>query len=400
MSISKFISTPLVLTLSLLSYSSFASDFVYITTGQDMAQESLIHMKSAHPMEIIKQENGISLIKVHKDSLEDISHIAHEDHKRCGGYIFHETLEEASKEVSAVAEKTFAKEVVFADYNLDQDIAVQNLLPEVKEANIRATITKLTSFKNRYYDADTGVDSQEWLYNQWKSFAQGRADYKVEKYEHSSWKQPTVIATIKGKSDETIVIGGHGDSIAGFWGRARAAAPGADDNASGIATLTEVLRVLVTSNYQPEKTIQFMSYAAEEVGLRGSKEMAKLYKNNGENVVGVLQLDMTNFNGSDLDIVMMTDYTNQAQNAFLGSLIDKYLPGVSWGYDKCGYACSDHASWTGEGFPASIPFEAKKRDMNGDIHTSRDTLSQSGGVADHAHKFAKLGLAFAIELDK
>lgn len=400
MKASKTLITSLLLSLGLVSHSAFASEFVYITTGQDMTTESLVHMKSNHPMEIVKEENGISLIKVHKDSLEDISHVAHEEHKRCGGYIFHDSLEEAQKEMNSTAIKAFAKEVVFADYSLDQEVTVQNLLPEVTEIKIRETILKLSSFKNRYYQSRTGVESQDWLYDLWKSFAPNRSDFTVEKYEHPSWMQPTVIATIKGKSDETIVIGGHGDSIAGFWGRANAKAPGADDNASGIATLTEVLRVLLNSNYKPEKTIQFMSYAAEEVGLRGSKEMARMYKGQNKNVIGVLQLDMTNYNGSSLDILLVNDFTNEAQNKFLGSLIDKYLPGVSWGYTKCGYACSDHASWTGEGFPASAPFEAEKRDMNGHIHTSRDTLDQSDGTADHAQKFAKLALAYALELDR
>ena len=47
-----------------------------------------------------------------------------------------------------------------------------------------------------------------------------------------------------------------------------------------------------------------------------------------------------------------------------------------------------------------MPFEARKSDMNGKIHSSKDTISVSGGNAEHASKFAKMGLAFAIELDK
>ena len=156
----------------------------------------------------------------------------------------------------------------------------------------------------------------------------------------------------------------------------------------------------MASSYKPTKTIKFMAYAAEEVGLLGSKEIARSFRENGENVVGVLQLDMTNFKGSsDKDIVMMTDFTNAAQNAFLGKLIDEYLQ-LSWGYDKCGYGCSDHASWHSVGYPASIPFEAKKSDMNRAIHTSRDTIGLSRGNAEHAAKFAKLALSYIVELDK
>lgn len=377
-----------------------AEDYVYITTGADLATESLVHTKSARDMEFIKSNNGISLVKVPKSEVDSISHLAHEEYHRCGGFMLHESYDEALWELEERSAKSLAKNVVFADYNLDQDVTVNQFISEISEANIRSTIVKLSSYKNRYYKSQTGVDSQDWLYNTWKDLGKNRTDFTVEKWEHSSWDQPSVVATLKGKSDEIIVIGGHGDSIAGFWNRARATAPGADDNASGIATVTEALRVLVQSNYVPEKTIKFMSYAAEEVGLLGSKAIATDFNKNNKPVVGVLQLDMTNYNGSELDIVLMTDYTNSAQNAFIGTLIDKYLPEVSWGYDKCGYGCSDHASWHSQGFPASVPFEARMNDMNDHIHSSRDTIDQSGGTADHAQKFAKLAVAYIVELDK
>ena len=129
------------------------------------------------------------------------------------------------------------------------------------------------------------------------------------------------------------------------------------------------------------------------------KEIARSYKAQNKNVIGVLQLDMTNFNGSSNDISIVSDYTNDAQNTFLKTLIDTYLTDLTWATSTCGYACSDHASWTSQGFPASIPFEAQKNDMNRRIHTANDTIEQSGGTAEHALKFAKLALAYVIELD-
>src|SRR5204863_2474512 len=117
--------------------------------------------------------------------------------------------------------------------------------------------------------------------------------------------------------DEVVVLGGHLDSINARGGNRTARAPGADDDASGIATLTETLRVLLASNYRPERTIEFMAYAAEEVGLRGSQDIARAYQRDGVRVVGALQLDMTNFQGSDRDIWLMKDFTNAAQNDFV-----------------------------------------------------------------------------------
>lgn len=116
--------------------------------------------------------------------------------------------------------------------------------------------------------------------------------------------------------------------------------------------------------------------------------------------MGVLQLDMTNHKGTgDLDIVFMNDYTNQAQNEFMAKLVDEYVK-VPWGWSRCGYGCSDHASWHNEGFPASMPFESTMGDINRNIHTDDDVLAVSGENADHAEKFAKLAVAFMVEMGK
>src|SRR5690606_19840945 len=105
-------------------------------------------------------------------------------------------------------------------------------------------------------------------------------------------------------------------------------------------------------NYRPAKTLMFMGYAAEEVGLRGSDEIASNFKAQAKNVIGKMQLDMTNYKGSEEDIVLISDYTSKEQNAFVANLIEEYL-GVRWGWTACGYACSDHASWHRQGFAAS-----------------------------------------------
>ena len=372
----------------------------WITIDNDAADHAKAHLgKSA---KIHKSMNGITMMQIHEDDIPQLSHEMHHDFKRCGGFVFHDTEEEALATLSGESKRVFAQKGLFADYSIDQQDLVRPAVAMVKDSNISEVITKLQEFHNRYYQSQYGVDSQKYVKSKWESLVASRKDATVEFYNHSDWKQPSVILTIKGSvsPDEVIVVGGHADSIAGWFGGSRSRAPGADDNASGISTITEIIRVLADSNYQPKKTLKFMGYAAEEVGLRGSKEIAQKMKRDGANILGVMQLDMTNYNGSDLDIVMMTDYTNSTQNAFIGNLIDEYVSGVSWGYDKCGYACSDHASWHNAGFPASMPFEAKKRDMNSNIHTARDTISVSRNNASHAAKFAKMALAFVIELDR
>ena len=201
-----------------------------------------------------------------------------------------------------------------------------------------------------------------------------------------------------GKRDEIVVLGGHLDSIAS-WSGEDARAPGADDNASGIAVLTEALRILAEAGFRPERTVQFIGYAAEEVGLRGSQDLARQYAQQGRKVAGVIQFDMTNFKGSPEEIYLLSDNVDPGLSALLGRLIDAYI-GVRWSATNCGYACSDHASWTRSGFPASAAFESSMDDMNGNIHSARDTLANSGGNAAHSVAFAKLAVAFAAEVAK
>ncbi len=156
----------------------------------------------------------------------------------------------------------------------------------------------------------------------------------------------------------------------------------------------------VAKGYKPARTVKLMAYAAEEIGLRGSGAIAANHKSTGVNVVGVLQLDMINYRGSSYDIVMVSDYTNAAQNTFIRNLITKYLPGVTATSTTCGYGCSDHASWHNQGYPASIPFEALMGQDNPTIHTTSDTLAQTAGTATNSVKFTKLAAAYMAELAK
>lgn len=372
---------------------------LFLTIGSDAVSTANKSISTAFE---VNRADGISIIKVNEAEIETLSHMMHEKFNRCAGFVAHDSLEEAQAVLANAEVRKFAKTMPFMNYSIDQQETVEALVGQTSEFNIRTVIEKLSSFHNRFYKADTGVESQAWLKSKWEELSKGRNDVKVEYFNHSKWPQPSLVMTIEGsdKADEIVVIGGHADSISGWFGQSRNRAPGADDNASGIATITETIRLAMESGYKPSRTIKFMGYAAEEVGLLGSKDIAKSFKRDGKKVVGVMQLDMTNHKGTeDLDIVFMNDYTNAAQNEFMGKLIDTYVK-VPWGYSKCGYGCSDHASWHNEGYPASMPFESTMGDINGKIHTDRDTLANSDHNADHAEKFAKLAVAFMVEMGK
>lgn len=385
--------------LSVSAGATIENNKVFISIDSDAL--NFTKTKFGSRIEEVDSRDGISVMKIDEEALPWLSTLMQKNFNRCGGFMRHDDEADADNLLNSQGDQLFAKKNSFTAYKINQDAIVKPMLEQANSANIVAMITQLSAFQNRYYKGEFGKKSAAFIKDTWARLVSGRSDASVEFFQHAKWDQPSVILTIKGSSDETIVIGGHQDSINGYMGGATSRAPGADDNASGIATITEVVRLLVANSYQPQKTLKFIAYAAEEVGLLGSKAIAADFKKRDVNVIGVMQLDMTNFKGNELlDIVMMRDYTNEEQNKFVGSIIDHYIPGIKWGFDKCGYGCSDHASWHTQGYPASMPFESTMSTMNHKIHSVDDTLAVSGNNAYHALKFAKMAVGFVIELDR
>ena len=369
-----------------------AVETAYITIDAD-AVTTVKSLAADHhaALEVIEVDGDVAIASVPTAELEELSERMHAEHQRCGGFMIHESLADAHAALRPAAARTAM------DYTLDRGDNVRAVLPALSADSIHKTIGELSAMKNRYFRSESGAAASAWLAQRWRSFT-ARTDVTIELFDQG-YPQKSVIMTIPGTTlpDEVVVIGGHLDSISP--GGTSGTAPGADDDASGIATITEVARVLLAADFRPARTVKFMAYAAEEVGLRGSLAIVKDFTKRNVNVVGVLQLDMTNYQGSDRDIWLIDDHTDRAQNTFLSKLIETYTD-ATWGVDRCGYACSDHASWTRAGIPASMPFESRFRQSNREIHTTRDTLEMSGNNAAHAVKFARLGAAYALELAK
>jgi leucyl aminopeptidase len=341
----------------------------------------------------------VYLLAVKKHEVDRVARMLHRELRHCGGFMYHAGEAEGRQALSDTA-GTAPPAQTRPTYVIASQALVSPILVEMQDAHLRQTIADLSAFTNRYYSTDQGAAASDWLKEKWTGLAAQQSHISITQYSHTSYRQRSVIATIRGsdKAAEVVVLGAHLDSINIAGSSKSARAPGADDDASGVAGLTEVLRVIAAGGYQPRRTIKLIGYAAEEVGLRGSQDIAREHKKNGVNVVGVMQLDMINFKGSESDIYIFSDYTDSLQNDFLARLIKTYLPTLTIGYDKCGYGCSDHASWTAQGYAASMPFESAMSEDNPHIHTARDTFANSGEQALHALKFARLAAAFAIEL--
>ena len=113
-----------------------------------------------------------------------------------------------------------------------------------------------------------------------------------------------VVAELTGvKTPEKVyIVGSHYDTHLNVSGEC----PGGDDNASGTAGVLEAARIL--SQYSFESTIRFISFNAEEDGMRGSNDYVdNVVTANSENIAGMINLDMILRPGWDNDPTELED---------------------------------------------------------------------------------------------
>lgn len=144
--------------------------------------------------------------------------------------------------------------------------------------------------------------ARDWLLAELRSYAAesgGRMTVEAQSYiQEPASRIPTatritnVVATLRGSvtPERVYVVSGHYDSRVTDVMDAVSDAPGADDDASGVAVALELARVM--ARRRPAATIVFAAVAGEEQGLYGSAYMAQQFKAAGADVQGMFTNDI------------------------------------------------------------------------------------------------------------
>ncbi|QLL30720.1 hypothetical protein HG536_0A05350 [Torulaspora globosa] len=293
------------------------------------------------------------------------------------------------------------------DYDYPQTASqagiVNKLITEIDQVAMRDDLAKFCSFFTRYYKSASGYESAQWLSSKLHNLtSELRSDvFEIEHFDHVKWKQFSIIFRVHGieTADNVVVIGSHQDSLNMIF-PSLIPAPGADDDGSGTITSMEALRLYVKhlrNGHLPKNTVEFHFYSAEEGGLLGSMDVLGSYREQGRKVVAMVQQDMTGYvaNKNDEHIGLVLDDANERLVDFLKVVIDAYVR-IPYRETRCGYACSDHASATKNGFPSAFILESENAKTNRYIHTTMDTLDRLdfGHISEHV----KISLATVIEL--
>lgn len=278
---------------------------------------------------------------------------------------------------------------------------IRALMDSVAIDSIEAYIEHLCSYHNRRYDSRYIWEVQDWLVSRYQAFGVDTVmlhDFPVP--DSTIETADNIIAVQWGAKtpQEFVVCGAHYDS----WNDDgedpdTIRSPGADDNASGVAGILETARLL--SHYTFDRSIIYANWCAEEIGLVGSAAYAHDMAEQGMDIVGYFNLDMTGYlqEGSDIHVHLM--YTTQDSTIadYVYGFSHTYFPDMPIHQDWLAWGDSDYSSFNRNGYPAVHPFE----DVHASspyIHSRQDVLGLSVNSLEQSKRFTELNLGLVATL--
>lgn len=402
--------------LAIFSSAILLSTMAYATPAKNIVIAPTCLIKnSAVSFHALATKDGLQLLEIDNIGMRQLISAKHRSKTACGGFInvsreWDQQTTRNKKNPAAFLASQFtstpperAKPKPAKGYKIQYQAETEALLKTINPQNMWVNLTTLSSFDNRDAQTESGVKAALWIKNKIETIAKetGHDDVTVYLVKTGSYKQPSVVAKFGNSKSAGIVVGGHLDGVSCLstmcGGQDEDAKfPAADDDGSGSVGVLETARTLLASGVQFKKPIYFIWYAAEEEGLYGSGYVVADFKKKNIPVEAVIQLDMTGYTPKNQKTIwLMTDYVSKDLTDYLKTLIETYVK-VPVKTSRCGYGCSDHASWFKGGFNASFPFETEMGHDDPDNHSTEDKMDHLS--LTHMTDFTKLATAFAVEL--
>jgi hypothetical protein len=275
-----------------------------------------------------------------------------------------------------------------------QSQTISQLVNEVKLDSLTKKVNELTGEISTVVDGNTVT-----IINRQQANNDIAADYIKQKFEELdnliitdqafNTNGRNIIATQLGKTnpENIYIVCAHYDSVADYC---------ASDNASGTAAVLEIARLLSTQC--TDNTIVYALWDEEEIGLRGANFYAGQAAANGDNILGVLNIDMMGYDGDD-DNDFDIDVRNIANSIAMKDDIIAVLNTPEYGFTlnvnvvNPGTAASDHSRFWANGFSAVLVGEAwSNNDESEFYHTSNDRTATLN--LPYYHELTKLIFAY------
>ena len=236
----------------------------------------------------------------------------------------------------------------------EPDRNILSCISQVNTENVMGYIQALEDFGTRNAVHPNHVAARNWIKEQYEAMG---LEVTLRSFNWPGGTNHNVIAIQYGTTfpDEYIVLGGHYDS---YTYESQSDAPGADDDASGVAGVMETARIL--SQYDFKYSIIYCAFSAEEYGLYGSGAYAQQCANQGMSILGYFNLDMTGYLKPGNPIHMSLIYPGGALTLadYFVNICDIYFPTIPVSrHANLPWGDSDHTSFNNKGYKGIWWFE-------------------------------------------
>lgn len=211
----------------------------------------------------------------------------------------------------------FSFNSLFAQTTINRDPQIEKMVTEVSKDSLESYIKKMVSFGTRntlstQSDPKRGIGAaRNWVLFKFNEFAKqsnGRLSAIIDtttlpkdgRRVDTTLLLGNVVATLKGtdaNDDRIFIISGHLDNMRTNVMDRTGDAPGANDDASGVAALLECARIMSKQSFPA--TILFVAFSGEEQGLLGAIYMSEKARKLNWNIEAVLNNDIMGSNNSN-----------------------------------------------------------------------------------------------------
>lgn len=294
----------------------------------------------------------------------------------------------------------------------DNNLQIDSILDQVNSTKLKEYVDILSSFPTRNTKSNYIDKVAYWLKDELQNLCEGRVFFHnyTQTDQNQTFNLKNIICSKQSVSssssdyNKTIIIGAHYDSRAENINNTYARAPGADDNASGVSALLEIIRILSPLNLK--YNLEFVLFSGEEQGLWGSEHYVKyIDKNNRTKTIDLyINFDMLGYTLSNETNKVVLEYdigNKHVQNDKQSKTIGQFTKEIGSNYTNLEAVLSklensDFLSFEALGLTV-IGIHDGGVTKNPHYHKSSDTPNTLN--IEYLTSITKMVLATIIELD-
>ena len=280
----------------------------------------------------------------------------------------------------------------------EENPVIREMLNQVNRDSLEATIQHLQDYNNRIWNTDNAYAASDWIAGRMQALGLEveQQPFYVNSWYGSGQAAPNVIGIQRGTlyPDTYVVCGSHFDSFS--WENFGGACPGADDNATGVASVLETARIM--TQYEFEYSIIYCAYGCEELGLYGSEAYASRCQQEGMDIIGYFNNDMNGYlYGDQIHIDCIYPNAVEPIGTYYMNVGEIYYPELPIRHVNFNQGDSDHTSFNNHGYMGIYPFEDYEN-YSPYIHTANDVIGMSVTSFEMSQQYCQMNIACLAEI--